>query len=68
MANDQPLTVTCRRPYCAVPFTGDNAPNDRTVHENKPTPTHLAHGMDFLCTDPGHADAIDEAGFCPVCQ
>lgn len=59
---------TCRRPYCAVPFTStearDKHEKDATRHtkpEQKADPT-------YLCDDPGHADAIDEAGFCPVCQ
>lgn len=60
--------LNCRRPYCSVPFTGENAANDRTVHEAKPTPLHVKHGMDFLCDWEGHANAIDEAGLCPVCQ
>lgn len=58
----------CRRPYCAVPFEGESAANDRTVHEAKETPLHLQHGMDYICTDPGHAVAIEEEGMCPVCQ
>lgn len=70
MADDDALTKTpetypCRRPYCATPF---NTKVEREVHEHKPTDLHLKHGMDFLCDWEGHANAIDEAGFCPVCQ
>lgn len=55
----------CRRPYCAREHA---TAVEREVHEYEKTALHLKHGMDFICTWDGHADAIGEHGFCPVCQ
>lgn len=62
------MPTHCRRPYCAVPFT---TPEKRDAHESDATkhrrPEQQADPK-FLCDWEGHADAIEEAGFCPVCQ
>jgi len=61
-----PAMLHCRRPYCAAPVLGEAA---RAEHEADSTKHQKQEGpMEFICEWEGHATAIDEAGFCPVCQ
>lgn len=55
---------TCRRPNCAKEFMSKA---DRDKHEADAT-KHRADAMYFLCDWQGHADAIADHNFCPVCQ
>lgn len=55
---------TCRRPNCChTSFTQEA----RTKHEADAT-KHKPDEMTFICDWSGHADAISDSGFCPVCQ
>lgn len=56
--------TTCRRPFCSKEFM---TKEDRLKHETDPKP-HRKADMDFICDWEGHADAIAEHRFCPVCQ
>lgn len=63
--------LNCRRPYCANPFFGPDAATKRDKHEadaTRHTRPEQTENPDFRCEDIGHADMINEVGWCSVCQ
>lgn len=64
--NDKDRYFSCRRPGCYR--THLNAER-RNQHEADEKAHHRTPGaMNFICDWAGHADALQDAGFCPVCQ
>lgn len=63
--NSRDRYYACRRPYCARPHLSAER---RNQHEADATKHRKPEQMTFICDWEGHADAIADHDFCPVCQ